>query len=309
MEYHYISDTASIDFIQPFQIESSGIRGRFLRLSPVINKILSQQAYPEPVAKTLAEFLILTATLASTIKYEGIFTLQAKGSGGIKLMMADVTSKGEIRGYAQYDSQQISEMMRHEDTEYTVPLLFKDGFLAFTVDQGEYMERYQSIVSLTKDTLTECVLDYFSQSDQLNTYLKVSVGRAGGAYSSWLAAAILIQALPVDSKDEDQKALAQDQWEKSEIFVRSCKQEELLSQSLSASEIIFRLFHEDGVRLYDATYLTSKCRCSREKIVNILRSFGENEIVNLEQEGMVTADCEFCGAHYKIPLKELLHKH
>src|SRR5215475_1943589 len=162
------------DLVQPFQIEPFALRGRLVRLGPALDSILTRHAYPAPVATMLGEAITLALALAGALKYEGVFTLQTKGDGPIKLMVADVTTAGAIRGYAQFDAARLEA-----ETAATgsVPRLLGAGYLALTVDQGEHTERYQGIVELQGSTLAECVHHYFRQSEQVEAGLKVAVAR------------------------------------------------------------------------------------------------------------------------------------
>src|SRR6185312_696753 len=163
------------DLVQPFQIEPFALRGRLVRLGPAIDSILTRHAYPGPVAAMLGEAIALAVALAGALKYEGVFTLQTKGDGPIKLMVADVTTAGAIRGYAQFDAGRIAASAA---SGAPVPRLLGAGYLALTVDQGEHTERYQGIVELQGGTLAECVHHYFRQSEQVEAALKVAVAQA-----------------------------------------------------------------------------------------------------------------------------------
>ncbi len=169
--------------MQPFQIEASTLRGRLVRLGPALNGILTAHDYPEPVARLLGEMVVLANMLASALKYDGIFTLQAKGDGAVPLIVADVTSAGDLRGYAKVDHERLPESDAHD-----VPTLLGQGWLAFTVDQGEFTDRYQGIVELAGTTLTDCLQHYFRQSEQIHAGIKLAVDRLSGpAGDGWRA--------------------------------------------------------------------------------------------------------------------------
>src|SRR5499427_7160414 len=190
------SQTAPDDLIQPFRIDPFALRGRLVRLGPAIDRILSQHDYPEPVAAMLGEAITLAVVLAGALKYEGIFTLQTKGDGPIRLMVADVSTEGALRGYAQYDPAKLEAALAKAGVSSpSVPLLVGSGYIAFTVDQGEDTERYQGIVELAGSTLAECAHHYFRQSEQLQAGIKLSVGRAGRR-STWRAGGLMLQRVP-----------------------------------------------------------------------------------------------------------------
>src|SRR5262245_48154661 len=251
------------DMIQPFKIEGQAIRGRFVRLGPLVQEILGRHDYPPAVAAMLAEMLALAATLAATLKYDGVFTLQTKGDGPIRLMVADVTSGGELRGYAQFDKERLARL---GDGTLSVPKLLGAGYLAFTVDQGAHTERYQGIVELTGATLADCVHHYFRQSEQLDSVVKVAAGRATGG---WRAGALMLQRLPPAAGAADE---AEDGWRRALAFMASSTDQELLDAQLAPNDLLYRLFHEDGVRVFRQSNLRAGCRCSRERVERVLRA-------------------------------------
>ena len=182
------------DILIPFRLERANLRGRAVRLGPAIDAILSRHDYPPPVADLLGEALALAAVLAGTLKYDGVFTLQAKGDGPVGMMVCDVTSDGDLRGYAEVDAAAYAAL-GPAAPDGPVPRILGAGHLAFTVDQGPDMERYQGIVDLAGATLTECAQHYFRQSEQIETLLRLGVGRPGGA--GWQASALMIQRVPL----------------------------------------------------------------------------------------------------------------
>ena len=225
------------DLVQPFRIDPFALRGRLVRLGPTIDRILSQHAYPEPVAAMLGEAITLAVTLAGALKYDGIFTLQTKGDGPIRLMVADVSTAGAVRGYAQYDAAKLEAALSGVKVEApSVPRLVGSGYIAFTVDQGEDTDRYQGIV--------------------------------------------------------------EDGWRRAMVLMSSATAAELVDPELPPHRLLFRLFHEDGVRVYDTHSLEARCRCSRERIEGILRLFSPDELDDMRKDGVTTVTCEFCSQTY-----------
>jgi molecular chaperone Hsp33 len=276
------------DLVQPFQIEPFALRGRLVRLGPAIDSILTRHAYPAPVAAMLGEAIALAVALAGALKYEGVFTLQTKGDGPIKLMVADVTTAGAIRGYAQFDAARLEAGAA---TLAPVPRLLGAGYLALTVDQGEHTERYQGIVELVGGTLAECVHHYFRQSEQVEAALKVAVAQlpdAGGA-RQWRAGALMIQRLPRESFILERRAA---------IFMSSSTSAELVDPALAPERLLFRLFHEDGVRAHTPHPLAAQCRCSQRRVETVLRALTPDEILDMKVDGKITVTCEFCSAVY-----------
>lgn len=284
-------DPFTDDVVQPFQIETSGLRGRMVRLGGVVDDILNSHAYPQPVAQMLGETVVLAGILASMLKYDGIFTLQTKGDGAISMMVADVTSTGDIRGYARYDESRLPE-----DGAADVPRLLGGGYLAFTVDQGQDTDRYQGIVELTGATMADCVAHYFRQSEQIETGIKLAVDRRD---DRWRAGGLMVQRLP----DQDRilpAADREDDWRRAVVLMGSATDAELMDPALPPNTLLFRLFHEDGVRVYAPSELRAGCRCSRERVTNALASIPREQIDDMKVDGRVEVTCEFCNTTYRF---------
>jgi molecular chaperone Hsp33 len=309
------------DFVQPFQIEGHGVRGRMVRIDRAASDIIAKHAYPEPVARLLTEMMVLAATLAAMLKYEGVFTLQAKGNGALRLMVADVTSAGALRGYAQFDAEAVAAIPL---AQATLPRLTGGGYLAFTVDQGEHAERYQGIVELDGANLVDCVHHYFQQSEQLQAGFKVAV--AAHAHG-WRAGAIMLQRLPReggsgwlpegaratdwgggDEGHHDATEEAEDAWRRAMVLMASASDAELLGPEIGFTDLLYRLFHEDGVRIFPGHALKAQCRCSAGRVENVLRSLAEDELKDLAIAGDLTVTCEFCNSEYRFALAEILAK-
>src|SRR5580700_1053392 len=183
------------DLVQPFQIEASSLRGRLVRLGPAVDTILTRHAYPDAVAAMLGEAIALAVVLAGALKYDGVFTLQTKSDGPVRLIVADVSTEGAVRGYAQYDAARLGESAPRPGQSPSVPELIGSGYIAFTVDQGEDTERYQGIVELIGSNLAECAQHYFRQSEQIQAGIKLSVARSGPK-GTWRAGGLMLQRVP-----------------------------------------------------------------------------------------------------------------
>ena len=229
---------ANVDIVQPFQIDGLAARGRLVRLGGAVDQALAARDYPKPVAELLAETMALAATLSSLLKYDGIFTLQAEGDGPIRLLMADVTSAGDIRACAQFDADRVSQ--RITEPGDSVPHFMGAGHLAFTVDQGPDTERYQGITELTGATMSGCAHTYFRQSEQMETAVVLMARTADTAAH---AGSLMIQRLPTSAAEDE------DAWRRAVALMSSVKKGELLNPDLTPGELLYRLFHEDGVRL------------------------------------------------------------
>lgn len=274
------------DLILPFQVDGLGVRGRLVRLGPALRAAVANHGYPDAVAGLVGQAMALAATLASSLKYEGIFTLQTQSDGPVSLMVADVTSAGVVRGYARFDQEKLDG---NTGAMASVPRLLGAGQMAFTVDQGPDTDRYQGITALEGATLTDCANAYFRQSEQLATAVTLVGGPDG-------AAALMVQRLPAAGSGHVDRT--DDAWRRAVILMSSATEDELLDETLAATDLLFRLFHEDGVRVYDVRPVVHGCRCSREKVARTLTSFPQAEIAEMAEAGIVSVRCEFCGASY-----------
>ena len=287
------------DLVQPFQIEASTLRGRLARLGPLVDTIIGRHDYPEPVAALLAEAIALAVLLAGMLKYEGVFTLQTKGDGPVHLMVADVTTAGAVRGYAQYDAEKLArvEAAGSHAALGPVPRLLGAGYIAFTVYQGENTERYQGIVELQGATLAECAHHYFRQSEQVQTGIKLAVGHDGG---SWRAGGVMLQRLPTEggAASAAEVDAQEDGWRRAMILMSSVTAQELIDPALPPNDLLFRLFHEDGVRVWQPHPLAPQCRCSRERIERVLASLPDDDLDYMKVDDRITVTCEFCNETY-----------
>ncbi|WP_119299938.1 Hsp33 family molecular chaperone HslO [Dongia deserti] len=288
------------DFIQPFSIEGHGVRGRLVRLSDVADRIIQQHAYPDSVARLLAEMMALTAVLAAALKYDGVFTLQTKGEGPVKLMVVDLTSHGAMRGYAQFDHEQVAAIPLEQAS---LPRLHGKGYLAFTVDQGQHTDRYQGIVEMEGATLSDCVHHYFRQSEQLQAGFKIAATKGE---EGWRAGAIMLQRLPQESVTEMGAEIADDAWRRAFVLMASCTDRELLDIEVPATDVLYRLFHEDGVRAFKAQGVEAKCRCSRGRVETVLKAMRPDDLADLQVDGRLEVTCEFCNSRYDFPLADFL---
>jgi molecular chaperone Hsp33 len=299
-------DIPSDDIVLPFQIGSSGLRGRLVRLGPAVDQILRQHDYPPPVATTLAEMVAIAAALAVTLKYEGVFSMQVKGDGPVRLMVADVTTDGALRGYAQFDAQAVAGLGIDRPS---VPRLFGAGYLAFTVDQGPHTERYQGIVELTGSTLAECAHHYFRQSEQFQAGLKVAAAAhvAADGTARWRAGALMLQRLPPEGAQGSAEGRdlmkpldlaledSEEDWHRALMLASSATSSELVDPKLLAWQLVDRLYLAEGVRIFQPHAMVHRCRCSRERMENVLRMLPSNDLEALKIDDRVEVRCEFCN--------------
>ncbi len=285
------------DLVQPFQIDPFALRGRLVRLGPTVDRILSQHDYPEPVAAILGEAITLAVLLAGALKYDGIFTLQTKSDGPVRLIVADVSTDGAVRGYAQYDEGRLPQSLGAPGGSPSVPELIGKGYIAFTVNQGEDTERYQGIVELIGASLAECAQHYFRQSEQIQAGIKLAVARAGQD-GAWRAGGLMLQRVPPEGGYTVIADDVEDGWRRAMVLMSSATPAELVDPLLSPHRLLFRLFHDEGVRVYQTHPLEARCRCSKERIARILRSFPAEDIAEIRQDKVTTVTCEFCNTSY-----------
>ncbi len=300
-------DNFSGDMIRPFQLESSNIRGRIVRFNQALDEIVTPHNYPDAVNTLLGETVTICALLSSLMKFEGIFTLQISGDGPVKMIVADMTSKGHIRGCATFKKDEIPHDDKVTFINQSTELLGK-GYMAFTVDQGLKVERYQGIVELKGETLTDSIQHYFVQSEQIETGMVLAVGRVEG---QWRASGIILQQMPQEGGfDENHSQVAsqvaskseeeEENWQRTMILLQSCKREELLSDDLNSHDILTRLFHEEGVRVFQPTHVDHKCRCSQERVQNVYDMLSEEEQQDVVVDGKIEMTCDFCSKTYTL---------
>lgn len=295
--------TPNVDLLRPFQLERSQLRGRFVRLGDTVDYVLRAHAYPPPVSDLLGQLLVLAGALAGGLKFAGRFSLQIRADGPVRLLVADCTNDGEMRGYASFDAERIGD----DAPERPMDLLGK-GLLALTIDQrGDGGELQQGIVELGGDSLSDCMLNYFHRSEQVRTGIRVAVGQDPMS-GRWRAGAIVMQALPVT--DPRRMPEAEEDWRRAMLLLGTASDAELLDPSLRPDDLLFRLFHEDGVRVFTPLALAPGCGCDETRVWNMLTSFPLDDLESMRQEdGGITVTCQFCSRVYTFDqdrLSELL---
>ena len=300
------------DAVLPFDIKPLGVRGRMVRLGSVLDAILARHHYPMAASAVLAEAVALAAMFGSMLKFDGKFILQTSTDGPVDMLVADFVSPNRIRGYARVHHARLAELQASGNL--TPQAVIGNGHLAMTVDQGPDMDRYQGIVGLRNATLSDAAHEYFRQSEQIPTMLKLAagplMGRAGAA-NSWRAGAIMIQHLPeeggispmqVYSGDnpagEDEAVAEDDNWVKARFLLDTVEHHELLDPLLSSERVLFRLFHEDGVTVYPELSFERYCSCSADRLRDILSRMPDEDRAHMAEDGEVKVKCEFCSTEY-----------
>ena len=285
------------DIVAPFQIEGEAVRGRLVRLGPAVHEILSGHAYPEPVANLLGEACALAALVGSSLKFDGRLIVQAQGDGPVRYVVVDYDTSGALRGYCRYDEEEVAKLT----TGFVRPgakSLLGGGVFIMTVDQGPDMDRYQGVTAIEGETLALCAEQYFAQSEQTPTRVRLAVGQADvGQGPQWRAGGMLIQNIAED----DARGSTTEAWVRTQAFFETIGEDELLDPTISAETLLFRLFHEDGVRVFEPKPLQAFCRCSQDRIETVLKSFGEDERADMvEDDGQIRVTCEYCSRVYAI---------
>jgi molecular chaperone Hsp33 len=285
------------NLLRPFQLERSTLRGRVVRLGDLVDQVLTRHDYPEPVGRLLGELFVLAATLAGGLKFDGTFSLQIRSDGPVSLMLADCTNEGAMRGYARYDEARVAAASGSD-----VEALLGRGHLAFTVDQNQAGQAYQGIVELSGPTLTDCMQTYFRQSEQLKTGLKIAVDRIeAGEGAQWRAGGIVIQRLADEARGDFGQEGAEEDWRRTMLLLATATGAELVDPHLPPERLLWHLFHEEGVRVFTPVALRFGCRCSRERVENMLRRFPEDELDDMkDDDGDVVVTCQFCNVDFRF---------
>lgn len=299
----------NFDTCVSFFIDNGAYQGRLIRMSSVLDTIISKHCYPRPVAAVVAESTVLAAMLASTLKYEGLFTLQTQSNGAVSMVVVDVTSEGKIRACASFDEEHLKQNQELRKTSGEIeaaPHLMGKGHLAFTVDQGPNTELYQGIVDLQGKNLTECALRYFKQSEQIDTDLKLFLQAPEGESGSWLAAGIMLQKMPLKGGNESSPEEMEEAWNEAKVFMESLTQDEVFNAELTSEQLLHRLFHANNLNISKCKNYSFGCRCSREKLLQTLSTFSEDDINAMLENNKVTATCHFCSEKYVFDKGELI---
>ncbi len=311
------------DTILPFEVRTLDLRGRIVRLGPAVDAILSNHDYPLPVAKLLGEAIALTVMLGSALKFEGRFILQTQSDGPVRMLVVDFTSPGNVRACARFDAERVAAAIAAGEAE--PGQLLGKGHLAMTIDQGPDMSRYQGLVALEGNDLEHAAHEYFLRSEQIPTRVRLAVAeefRAGenGARRRWRAGGILLQFLPKSPERARQADLdpgdappgteayvppEDEAWIEGRSLVDTVDDIELIDPELSSERLAYRLFHERGVRVFQAPPVHAQCSCSRLSVENMLQSFPQEDRDDMVEDGKITVTCEFCSSTYAFEPGEI----
>ncbi len=320
------------DIVLPFQTVTSGINGRLVRLGPAVDEILRQHNYPVPVSRALGQAVAMAALLGASLKFDGKLILQTSTDGPLSLLVVNFETPGKMRGYARFDAERIQQLTGPDGDIPETDLIGK-GHLAMTIDPKGEMDRYQGIVAIDGDGLSGAALSYFRQSEQLPTFIRMAVAQHyvatnehgdDGEQWTWRAGGLFLQNLtkeggkPIEEKpevdDEDNHDLPMageddDDWQRVRMLAATVEDHELLDPNLSPERLVYRLFHEEGVRVSPARHIEAECQCSKGQVAKFLQTFEERELSDMrETDGKLTVTCEFCSTKYRFELEELVSK-
>jgi molecular chaperone Hsp33 len=285
------------DFVSAFQIEGEPVRGRIARLGAVVDDILTRHDYPEPVANLLGEACALAALVGASLKFEGRLILQAQGDGPVAYVVADYDTSGALRGYCRYDAERVAAASAGFARPGAKSLL-GEGVFIMTLDQGADTERYQGVTPIEGETLALCAEHYFAQSEQTPTRVRLAVGQVqDDGPARWRAGGVILQNIAED----DARGATLDAWETAQALFETVGEDELIDPTLPAERLLFRLFHETGVRMFEPHALKAFCRCSEDRIKGVLRSFPTEERAEMvEADGLIRVTCEYCSRVYEL---------
>ncbi len=311
------------DTVLPFQLDVSDIRGRVVRLDGALDEILSQHQYPPQIEALVAETALLTALIGQSIKLRWKLSLQVRGKGAARLIATDYygpSDDGEparIRAYASYDAEQL-------DPAASAYSQVGEGYFAVMLDQGAGMTPYQGFTPIAGNSLSDCAQTYFAQSEQLPTRFALTFGKSQmpGEAPHWRGGGVMLQHMPqVGQSVASPEGTGEggllthtdilagepaENWTRVNALLDTVEELELIGPTVAPTELLVRLFHEEGPRVFDATPVHFGCSCSAEKVHQTMSIYSQKDIVHMTTpEGIVTADCQFCGAHYEFDPKTL----
>lgn len=315
-----MTDAKTDDRVLPFSVEPLDVRGRAAVMGPALDSMLAQHNYPVPVSRALGEAVVLTALLGSALKFEGRFQLQTRSDGPVSMIVVDYEppqashETASMRAYARFDKDKVAAAQT-KGAVSPADMLGK-GHLALTIDHGLNRARYQGLVELSGQGFEAAAHEYFLRSEQIPTRIRLAVAEsfgAGGA-TDWRAGGVMVQFLPSSPERQRQRDLdpgdapkshkpderpEDDAWVEARFLLDTVEDHELVDPLLTSEALLYRLFHERGARVFDSVALSTQCRCSREKIEDMLRRFSPRERRDMvADDGQITVTCEFCSTHY-----------
>lgn len=319
------------DQVVPFHVTELEVRGRAIQLGGMVNEILSRHKYPDTVSKLLGEVIVLTVLLGTSLKFDGKFIVQTQTNGPVSLLVVDFSTPDAIRAYAGFDEAMLQAAVLKGETS-SEQLLGK-GTLAMTVDQGGVTQRYQGIVELDGKSLEEVAQAYFRQSEQIPTHVRLAVAETltpedtgSGSKRGWRAGGVLVQFLPEATDKQSVRDISggdtpkgapgdenlhsiedrDDAWREAKALIETVSDIELTDADVGTKELLFRLFHERGVHVFEGPKVTEKCNCSKERVISAINSMPPEDIAEAMKDGNIETNCQFCNTTYAVVPSDLI---
>ena len=285
------------DIVAAFQIEHQPARGRIVRLASVVDEILKRHEYPEPVANLLGEACALAALVGASLKFEGRLIVQAQGDGPVAYVVADYDTSGGLRGYCSFDAARVAQVSGGFLRPGAKTLLGQGAFI-MTLDPADMQDRYQGVTPIEGETLALCAETYFAQSEQTPTRVRLAVGELQDADGhSWRAGGMILQNIAGD----EARGPTDDAWERAQALFETLGEDELVDPQVAPETLLYRLFHEDGVRMFEPRPLRAQCRCSEERVMSMLHALPQKDIAEMtEADGAIHVTCEYCSRTYAV---------
>ncbi len=289
--------------VLPFFMPQRPVRGRLVRLGPLADSLLTRHDTHPVVRRLAGQALALAAALSTALKFQGSFSLQAKGDGPVTMLLADCTDTGELRGHARTDAARLEALLR-DNPDPTAEALLGRGYLAFTVDQGDAEHRHQGIVAIEGESLAAMALHYFDTSEQLRCQVYLACEKTE---HGWRAGALVLEKIAgaggIDPLLDNEAQ--EESWRTAATLAATLTDRELLDDSLPPERLLYRLFHTEGVAVDLARSLSFGCRCSRARLAGILEGFPADDLDHMVVEGDIVMTCEFCNYDFRFPRHEV----
>lgn len=296
------------NLVLPFKVGEAAVRGRIVRLGSTVDDILSRHPFPEPVTALVGQAAALVSMLGTALKFDGKLIFQAQGDGPLSTLVADYSAGGALRATAMMRDREVAAKAQGPELHY----LLRKGHIVMTIDQGPEMERYQGVTPLDGPTLAKATISYFAQSEQIPTSVELAVGRIQDAEGkqAWRAGGIMLQFVPGEGGERERGEAAllesddREAWNRASTLMETTQADELLDPMISPERLLYRLFHEDGVRIFDAQPVRSDCTCSKQKIANVLAQYDAEVIKEMVEDGAIEVSCDFCRTTFRFELDE-----
>lgn len=294
--------------ITVFQLDGQSVRGRSVQLGSELERAINAgqdtPRYPDVVARLLGEAMMIGALVARALKFDGRLVVQCHGTndGAVSLLMADCTTDGHIRGYARWDKDKLKEI-ELDNRNPGAETLLGGGTFSMTIDQGPDMDQYQGLAAIEGDSLSVCAEHYFAQSEQVPTKVHLACGQVQvpGGKMEWRGGGMMLQRIAQDSA----RASTEDDWLTAKSLFLTLSDAELIDPDLPQEDLLYRLFNEGGVRVLETMSVDADCRCSRARLEDALSGFTAQALEEMGEDGVVTANCEFCATSYVFDIAAL----